>query len=65
MKISDILETRSERGIISLSNEAANWYAISRDNIHSIEFYETDEIKFYKNELSWAKRLVTLMNKGV
>ena len=65
MKTIDILKTKNEKGVISFSNEVANWYAISRDNIHAIQFYETDEMKFYKNELAWAKRLVTLMNKGV
>lgn len=65
MKTIDILKTRNEKGIISFSNEVANWYAISRDNVHAIQFYKTDEMKFYKNELAWAKRLVTLMNKGI
>lgn len=65
MTVEMILSARNKKGIISFSNESANWYAISRDNVHVIEFYENDERKFYKNELSWAKRIVSLMNKGL
>jgi len=64
MKVKEILNTRNEKGIISLSNEAAGWYAISRDNIHMITFYNTDENKFYKNELSFAKKICTLLKRG-
>jgi hypothetical protein len=65
MKAIDILKTRNEKGIISFSNEVSNWYAISRDGYHVIEFYDTDKTKFYKTEKSWAKRIVTLMNRGL
>lgn len=64
MTVQEILNTRNEKGIISLSNEASGWYAISRDNIHTITFYNTDEYKFYKNEISFAKRICTLLKKG-
>ncbi len=36
MKTVDILKTRNEKGVISFSNEVANWYAISRDNVQYI-----------------------------
>jgi len=65
MTVKAILNERNDKGVLSFANESANWYAISRDGYHVIQFYNTDETKFYKNELSFAKRLVTLMNKGV
>ena len=64
MTTKEILNTRNERGIISLSNECANWEAISRGGVHMITFYNTDENKFYKNENSFAKRVSELLRKG-
>tara|TARA_R110002050_G_scaffold33700_1_gene85430 strand:+ start:331 stop:528 length:198 start_codon:yes stop_codon:yes gene_type:complete len=64
MTTQEILNTRNQKGIIALENQAANWYAISRDNIHMITFYNTDENKFYKNELSFAKRVAQLIKRG-
>ena len=64
MSSQDILNERDERGVVSLSNEVANWYAISRGGIHVITFYDSDTTKYYKTELSWAKRLVRLLNTG-
>lgn len=65
MTVEMILSARDKKGIISFGNVRANWYAISRDNTHVIQFYDTDETKFYKTEKSWAKRIVSLMNKGL
>ena len=64
MTTKEILNTRNERGIISLSNEASNWEAISRNGVHMITFYNTDENKFYKNEDSFAKRVSQLIRTG-
>lgn len=60
----DILEDLKKNGKASYSNDVAGWFAISRDNLHMIEFYEKDEIKFYKNSKSWAKRVAQLLNRG-
>lgn len=65
MTVETILNERNDKGILSFANESANWYAISRDGRHLIQFYNTDETKFYKSQESWAKRLVVLMNKGI
>jgi len=63
MTTSEILEKRNQNGTITLENENAGWFAISRNGLHYIEF--TDEkIKYYQNENSWAKRIVTLINRG-
>ena len=68
MTTKEILNTRNEKGneegIISVCNEAANWYAISRGGVHMITFYNTDENKFYKNENSFAKRVSQLLRRG-
>lgn len=51
MTFQEVLNTRNEKGIIQLSNDSANWYAISRGNTHMITFYNEDtEYKFYKTE---------------
>lgn len=65
MTVEMILNERNKKGIISFANYRANWYAISRDGYHVIQFYDTDKTKFYKTEKSWAKRIVTLMNRGL
>ena len=63
MKTQEILNQRNEKGILSFSNEAGNWYAISRGNIHMITFSNEDS-KFYKNEKSFATRVAKLLNTG-
>lgn len=64
MNTKEILNSRNEKGIISLGNDAANWYAISRDGCHMITFYNTDENRYYKNEESFAKRVSQLLRRG-
>jgi hypothetical protein len=64
MTAQEILNTRNKKGIIALENESANWYAISRNDTHMITFYNTDENKFYKNEISFAKRVCQLIKRG-
>jgi len=70
MTTKEVLNTRNEKGIISLSNENAQWSAISRDNTHMITFYageesgEEIEYKFYKNEKSFAVRVSQLLKRG-
>ena len=66
MTTREILNERNGKGIISLSNDNAQWSAISRDNIHMITFYGDEEIenKFYKNEKSFAVRVSQLLKRG-
>ena len=64
MNYKEILATKNEKGIIALSNNSANWSAISKDGCHMITFYNTDENKFYKNEISFSKRVSQLLRRG-
>lgn len=66
MTTQEVLSARNEKGIISLSNENAQWSAISRANTHIITFYGGEEIeyKFYKNEKSFAIRVSQLLKRG-
>jgi len=68
--VAEILALRDERGIIAV--RARGWDAISRDGTHMITFHEGEFAcskddtcyKFYKNEKSWAKRIVGLLKRG-
>ena len=71
MTVQEINKSRNN-GIFAVSNEAAGWYAISRDGSHMITFYEGhhncsqkgDAYRIYKNEKSFAKRITQLLNRG-
>jgi len=63
MTSQEINELRNERGIFSASNEAAGWYAISRDGINMIAWSIRDESKFY-TERGFARRITQLQNRG-
>ncbi len=68
--VNEVLSEKDERGIILF--EAKGWDAISRDGMHMITFNEGEFpcskngncFKFYKNEISWAKRVVSLIKRG-
>jgi hypothetical protein len=68
--VNEVLAERNERGIIAFS--ANGWSAISREGTFMIMFNEGEFpcskndtcYKFYKNEKSWAKRVVGLMKRG-
>ena len=65
MSTQEVLNKRNEKGIMALSNEAAGWSAISRENTHMITFFGDDiTYKFYKNEKSFAIRVSQLLRKG-
>jgi hypothetical protein len=63
MTTQEILNQRNEKGILSFNNEVDNWYAISRDNTHIINF-NNKWVRIYKNEKSFAIRVSQLMNRG-
>ena len=64
MTTKEINSYRNERGIFSAGNEAAGWWALSRDGVHMITFFAKNEDRFYKNESSFAKRITGLMKRG-
>lgn len=63
MTISEILDRKNQNGSITIENESAGWFAISRKGLHYIEF-ANEEVKYYANENSWAKRIITLLKQG-
>lgn len=71
MTSQEINKARNERGIFSASNEVAGWYAISRDGINMITYYQgkwtftlkDDVIRFY-TERGFAKKITKLLNGG-
>ena len=63
MTANEILNQKNENGSITIENESAGWFAISRNGLHYIEF-SNEEVKFYANENSWAKRIITLTRRG-
>jgi D-mannonate dehydratase len=62
---------RNAKGVFSTRNDIAGWYAISREGINMITFYEgkftftlnNDVNKFY-TEKGFAKRITQLLNRG-
>jgi hypothetical protein len=71
MTISEINLERNEKNVFWAANDTAGWYAISRDGINMITFYEgkytfsikKDVIRFY-TEKGFAKRVTQLLNRG-
>ena len=67
----EINNERNERGIYSTGNDVAGWFAISRDGINLITFYEgkytftvkDDVIRRY-TERGFAIRITQLLNRG-
>ena len=62
---------RNEKNVFSAANDTAGWYAISRDGINMITYYEgkytfsikKDVVRFY-TERGFAKRVTQLLNRG-
>lgn len=71
MTTQEINNKRNAKGIFSTGNDVTGWFAISRDGINMITFYEGkfnftlsgDVNKFY-TEKEFAKRITQLLNKG-
>ena len=72
MTVQEISNERNQNGVFSIGNDAAGWYALSRDGINMITFYHgkfkfatKDHVnRFYKSEKSFAKRVTQLLNRG-
>jgi hypothetical protein len=71
MTVVEINNERNQKGIFATGNDAAGWYAISRDGINSITFYQgkytfsknEDVIKFY-TEKGFSQKITKLLNGG-
>jgi hypothetical protein len=67
-----VLNSKNQQGTIIMGNDSAKWYAISREGMHIITFYQggfnftekKDVNKYYKNQKSFAKRVSQLLNRG-
>lgn len=71
MTVKEINNQRNDKGVFSIGNDAAGWFAISRDGINMITFYhgkftftlKNDVIKFY-TEKGFAQKITKLLNEG-
>jgi hypothetical protein len=71
MTTQEINKGRNPNGVFSTGNDVAGWFAISRDGIHMITFYEgkytfsknQDVHRFY-TERGFAIRVTQLNNRG-
>ena len=71
MTTQDINNERNEKGTFSIGNDVAGWYAISKEGVNMITFYEGkftftlsgDVYRFY-TEKGFAKRITQLLNRG-
>ena len=62
---------RNQKGVFSIGDDVAGWYAVSRENINMITFYEgkfnftekNDVYRFY-TEKGFAKRITELLKRG-
>lgn len=71
MTTQEINKERNAKGVFITGNDVAGWFAISRDGINMITFYEgkftfsakTDVNKFYTLE-GFAKKITNLLNGG-
>ena len=71
MTTQEINKERNAKGVFSTGNDVAGWFAISRDGINMITFYEGkftfavsgDVNKFY-TEKGFAQKITKLLNGG-
>ncbi len=71
MTAQEINNERNAKGIFSIGNDVAGWYAISRDGINMITFYEgkftftlSGDVNRFYTEKGFAKRITQLLNRG-
>lgn len=69
MTTQEINKERNVKGVFSIANDVAGWFAISKDGINMITFYEGkftftlsgDVNKFY-TEKGFAQKITKLLN---
>jgi hypothetical protein len=71
MTIQKINQNRNSNGVFLMSNDSCGWYAISRDNINMIVFYEgkwtftqKDNVTRFYTLVGFGKRITQLLNRG-
>jgi len=67
----EIDNERNGRGVFSTGNDVAGWYALSRDGINQITFYQgkytfsvNDNVTRRYTKKGFAKRITQLLNRG-
>jgi hypothetical protein len=71
MTTQEIDNERNAKGCFATGNEVAGWFAISRDGMNMITFFEgkftfsekEDVIRFYTKK-GFSKRITQLLNRG-
>ena len=71
MTTQEIKNERNTKGVFSTSNDVAGWFAISRDGINMITFYEgkftfsaKDDVNKFYTEKGFAQKITKLLNGG-
>jgi hypothetical protein len=71
MRTLELDQQRNERGIYSAGNDTAGWFALSRDGINVITYYEgkytfskNKEVSRFYTKKGFAKRITQLANRG-
>jgi hypothetical protein len=71
MTTQEINKERNSKGVFSTGNDVAGWFAISRNEINMITFYEgkfvfsaNDDVNRFYTEKGFAKRITQLLNRG-
>jgi len=71
MTTQEINKERNANGVFSTSNDASGWFAISRDGINMITFYQgkftftlKDDVNKFYSEKGFAQKITKLLNGG-
>ena len=71
MTTQEINKERNANGIFSTGNDVAGWFAISRDGINMITFYQgkftftsKDDVNKFYSEKGFAQKITKLLNGG-
>ena len=71
MTTQEINKERNANGVFSTGNDVAGWYAISRDGINMITFYQgkftfslKDDVNKFYSEKGFAQKITKLLNGG-
>ena len=71
MTTQEINNERNAKGIFSAGNNVAGWFAVSREGLNMITFYQgkytfsaKDDVNRFYTEKGFAKRITQLLNRG-
>ena len=69
MTTQEINNERNTKGVFSTGNDVAGWYAISRENVNMITFYQgkftftlKDDVNKFYSEKEFALEITKLLN---